>query len=254
MVHDITSRAAARELLAESGVAPSDKLTEALSELRAAGQRPAPPMSPALAEAMSRAADPATDFELVTPTDVVAIGRGRRRRRSAAAGGAVVLAMATGMGGVAALGPGNAVENMIDSVIRWAAPTERTEPVPDREMGTVNPDSIPAPSPELLPAAPLPDPAGQQVLPEPDNANGTLPPETAEAVLSSPGAPGGGAEAEESERGALPRIEVPDLPVKVPDPVTTPRSVIPVEPPQMPFPTGSPTPTEAPARDRQASR
>lgn len=264
MVHDITSRAAARDLLAESGVAPSDGLTEALSELRAVGQQPAPPISPALAEAMSRAADPATDCQPTAPTNVVAIGRGRLRRRGAAAGGAVVLAMAAGMGGVAALGPGNAVENMIDSVIRWAAPMERTEPVSDEQAETVNPGSVPVPSPEVPPAAPLPEPSGQQGYREPDKANGTVSSETAEPALPSPAAPRGGPAAEESGRGALPPIEVPELPLTIPDPVTTPRSVIPVDPPQLPFPTGSatqspaptasPTPTDAPVRNGQGSR
>lgn len=251
MVHDSTSRETVRDLLAESDVVPSDELTDALAELRSLGEQPAPPISPALAEAMRKAAAPArqpSGPDTSGADNVVSLRFGKARRRGAAVGGAVVLAMAAGMGGVAAFGPDNAVETAIESVISWVAPTERSEPASDERPAPAQPESVPAPV--APPASELPNSAPSQgtLEPtgpgEPTGQRAPAKPETPAPATRKGEQPAPG----EAEQRAVPPVEVPELPVPIPDPVTTPRSVIPVDPPQLPLPGGAPAPSAEPSR------
>lgn len=255
MVHDSTSRAAARDLLAESDVVASDELTDALAELRSLGERPAPKISPALAEAMRQAAAPADQSSGPGTSgagNVVALpfGKSRVRRRGAAVGGAVVLAMAAGVGGVAAFGPDNAVETAIESVIRWAAPPELTEPASEEQPARVQPESVPVP--DAPPVSELPTPAPPQPAPELTGPGELAPTDApAEPETPAPATPKGqSTDPGEPSRGAVPPVELPELPVPLPDPVATPRSVVPVTPPQLPVPGGAttPAPSSEPSR------
>lgn len=248
MVYDPTSRVAAQDLLDESDVVPSDELTAALGELKSLGERPAPPVSPALAEAMRQAAA-GKDEHNVVPLPFGKTSRfGKRGRRGAAVGGAVVLAMAAGMGGVAAFAPGNAVETAFESVIRWVAPAERTEPASDEQPVPVEPGRGQLMVPETPQLTEVPAPAPSQAAPEhPGQSELPAPAPEPEAPATREGRPDN---AEEPQRRVVPPVEVPDLPVPIPDPVTTPRSVLPVDPPELPVPGPSqtPAPSERPSR------
>lgn len=257
MVHDFTSRAAARNLLDESDVVPSDELTDAVADLRSLGHQPAPAISPALAEAMRRAASSAGQSshpELGATDNVITLRPGKLRRRGTAVGGAVVLAMAAGMGGVAAFGPGNAVETAIESVIRWAAPAESAEPATGEQPASgerpapAQPEPIPTPEAPMVTEPPAPAPLPE--APEATVPNGAAsterraePTSPAPEPKGKPKAPG------EVGRGIAPPIELPELPAPLPDPVTTPRSVAPVDPRGLPVPgeTRKPAPDAEPS-------
>lgn len=247
MVYDPASRVAAQDLLAESDVVPSDELTAALGELKSLGERPAPPVSPALAEAMRQVAA-GKDTHNVVPLPFGKSSRfGKRGRRGAAVGGAVVLAMAAGMGGVAAFGPGNPVETAFESVIRWVAPETRTEPVSDEQPAPVEPGGQPpVPVTPRITEVPAPAPS-QTTLEHTGPSELPVPAPEPEAPATREGRPGN---AEEPQRRVIPPVEVPDLPVPIPDPVTTPRSVLPVDPPELPVPgpAQTPAPSERPSR------
>lgn len=267
MVHDPSSRAAARHLLVESDVVPSDELTDALAQFSELGRQSAPPMSSAVREALQQAALTA----IVEPTndeipsgdaaaDVVSLRYGKARRRGAAVGGAVVLAMAAGMGGVAAFGPDNALNTAIHSVIGWAVPPEQIEQVSDDEIAPAQTDPLPAgvPGPEVPPAAGLPDTAPSHNAEPPYGSGGVSAPDTepgpAEPADPAPTPPASPrpkpADAGEGARGKIPSVDLPELPVPLPEPVTTPRAVIPVEPPQLPVPGGPLTSVPGPTPSR----
>lgn len=249
MVHDPSSRATARNLLAESDVVASEELTVALAELRGVGQRPAPPISPALAEAMRQAAVPG-DRSSESDGNVVPLRSRKAKRRGAAVSGVVVLAMAAGMGGVAALGPGNAVETAIESVIRWVAPSEPAEPASDKQPDPAQPAPVPAPDVTPVPQAPVsaPAPEGPGAV-EPGTRGGEGSPAAPEPTTSAEPeihAPadrkGTSKDLPEVERRVVPPVELPELPVEAPRPVPTPRSVLPVDPPGLTVPGGTPKP------------
>lgn len=248
MVHDSASRAAARDLLADSDVVPSDELTDALAELGSLGRRPAPPISPALAEAMqkrvSTSAGHSPDSEPSALDNVVPFGPAKARRRGAAVGGAVVLAMVAGMGGVAAFGPVNPVQTAIESVIRWAAPAERVDPASEEQPAPVQPESVPAPEAPLITELPAPAPSADTPAPSvPAEVEVVSPAVPAEP--ESPAPPtrkSKSTDADESRRAVVPPVELPELPVQVPERVTTPRAEVPVNPPELPVPGGLPKP------------
>ncbi|WP_323960121.1 hypothetical protein GC088_01285 [Arthrobacter sp. JZ12] len=253
MAHDPSSRAAVQNLLAESDVAPSEELTRALSDLSSVGRREAPPISPELAAVMRQASSAPGDNISATPSrttgesNVIPLRRGRKASRGAAMGGAVVLAMAAGIGGVAAFGPDNSVESAVESVLRWVAPADAPEPASDDQPAKpapapaqVTPDSVPTPAQPTGPVVtevPTEVPV-ERTAPEPGRA---LPSPTQDRPTPQ--------DAGKPEKKVVPRVELPELPVPVPDPGTGNRPELPIDTPELPVPGGigttAPTPDPA---------
>ena len=269
MASEPASRETVRNLMTESDVVPTDQLTAALAGLSHFGQRPAPEMSPAVAEAISRASAPVGPSSTtgVNAGDTVILlrtgeagngkrsngpeGRGRAGRRGAAVSGAVVLAMAAGIGGVAAFGPDNAVETAIETVIRWAAPVEQPEPESGERPDPVQPAVVPpgeAPSSGEVPPAPAPMPT-QPESSEPEEAASPEASPEPSREHPVPASPKGRPENPgEQARRNVPPVELPELPLPALE--STPPSGPPVDPPGLSDPerTPKPVPSAKPSR------